>query len=290
MWAEIDDWVAKHLGLRDASRCRRAVGGGCIHATWVIGEPGKELFLKTGGLDQLGVYQSEADGLRRLRNAAEGSGEIRVPEVMGVMQGAGVACLILEYIELRRDGDESALGRGLAHIHRDSADMFGLEIDNTIGSTPQMNTQSKSWIEFWREQRLKPQLEMAQVRGFNYAGADTLLSSLDMFFAEGDPAVSLLHGDLWGGNIGFDRDGVPVLFDPAVYYGDREADLAFTEVFVGFGPAFYRAYQDAWPMDSEFTRRKTLYNLYHILNHQNIFGSMYAGQAQSMIDELISGH
>jgi fructosamine-3-kinase len=175
-------------------------------------------------------------------------------------------------------------------MHRTARDHFGWDRDNTIGSTPQHNAPCGEWVTFWREHRLGFQLDLAARQG--YGGrlqklGERLLADLTGLI-DHDPRPSLLHGDLWGGNIGYDREGNPVIFDPAVYYGDREADLAMTELFGGFGSGFYAAYEEAWPLDPGYSVRKTLYNLYHILNHLNLFGSGYLGQAQTMTERLLA--
>jgi len=186
---------------------------------------------------------------------------------------------------------DELLGRQLAALHRVTHTRFGWHRDNTIGSTPQINTQKNDWVTFYREQRLRYQLELAAENG--YGGSlqrrgEQLLERLPAFFISYRPRPSLLHGDLWGGNHAALTDGTPVIFDPAVYYGDREADLAMTELFGGFGSGFYSAYRAAWPLDPGYRVRKDLYNLYHVLNHLNLFGGGYRGQAEQMVDRLLA--
>jgi fructosamine-3-kinase len=176
-------------------------------------------------------------------------------------------------------------------MHRHTADRFGWSRDNTIGSTPQINHTDEAWTTFFRERRLRFQLDLAASRGAPAALIDRgarLLEGLPGFFSVYQPAASLLHGDLWGGNWGCDGDGQPVLFDPAVYFGDRETDLAMTELFGGFDDRFYQSYRQSWAIDPGYSTRKVLYNLYHVLNHFNLFGGGYARQAQGMIDTLIA--
>jgi fructosamine-3-kinase len=164
-------------------------------------------------------------------------------------------------------------------------------MDNTIGSTPQHNNRESNWVRFWQKQRLGKQLEFAADNG--YGGqvlrlGEKVLEKVPVFFSDYQPAPSLLHGDLWGGNAAVTTQGEPVMFDPACYYGDREADLAMTELFGGFGRDFYAAYQTIYPLDSGYAQRKTLYNLYHILNHLNLFGRGYLGQATAMMERLLT--
>jgi protein-ribulosamine 3-kinase len=197
---------------------------------------------------------------------------------------------VLEHLELRASGDYAALARTLARVHSTHGEAFGWPRSNYIGKTPQLNRSSRSWIDFWRDARLAPQLELARSNNLPpqlLRKGERLLEVLPGLLAEHRPAASLLHGDLWGGNAGFLASGEPVLFDPAVYWGDREADLAMTELFGGFPPAFYSAYTEIAPLSSGYVRRKPLYNLYHVLNHANLFGGGYAFQAERMIDGLL---
>ena len=175
---------------------------------------------------------------------------------------------------MRRDGDYAALGRMLAQVHRSNARRFGWQRDNFIGLGEQPNGWSDDWAEFFLEKRLKPQAAKC--------GLLDQLPDVRWILAGHRPAPSLLHGDLWNGNAGFTADG-PVIFDPAVYYGDHEADLAMTELFGGFPPDFYASYQKEFPLDAGYERRKHLYNLYHLLNHLNLFGSGYFGQVKSAL-------
>jgi fructosamine-3-kinase len=150
---------------------------------------------------------------------------------------------------------------------------------------------SDSWPRFFAERRLRPQLALARSSGadrITLQDGEELCEKLAAFFLDGHPLPSLLHGDLWGGNAGMLPDGTPVVFDPACYYGDRETDIAMSELFGGFPESFYAAYREAWPLDSGYEARKTLYNLYHILNHFNIFGAGYLGQAKRMIARLLA--
>ena len=178
----------------------------------------------------------------------------------------------------------------LAALHRTVAEAYGWRRDNTIGSTPQLNEWSGHWLEFLCERRIGHQLDLALRRGNKRLSqrGEELLERMGDLFTDYTPVASLLHGDLWAGNSAATPGGEPVVFDPAVYYGDREADIAMTELFGGFGPRFYAAYNEAWPLDPGYRVRKTLYNLYHIINHFNMFGGGYGGQAERMIDQLLS--
>lgn len=287
-WQAISEHIAAATGRPFSAVTGRMVGGGCINATYRVEDRGRRYFLKTNQASCLSMFEAEAAGLKELATA----GAIRVPQPVCAGVAQGTAFLVLEFIDFATagQGGAEALGRQLAALHRHGSTQFGWHRDNTIGATPQPNTQAGRWPDFWRDRRLGHQLALAAENG--YGGAlqrhgERLLVRLEVFFDGYAPQPSLLHGDLWGGNYGFDRAGAPVLFDPAVYYGDREADLAMTELFGGFPAAFHAAYREAFPLDAGYRVRKTLYNLYHILNHLNLFGGSYLGQAEGMIARLL---
>ncbi len=262
------------------------VAGGCIHRCLLLEGGGRRYFAKTNAGAELDNFAAEADGLAALSAAGA-----RVPLPLCRGEAGGEAFLILEHLELRANGDHAALGRALAQVHAIRGESFGWRRDNYIGRTPQLNRRSSSWSDFWREARLGPQLELARKNGLGKSllrKGEQLAEVLPGLLSEHAPGASLLHGDLWSGNAGFLADGAPVLFDPAVYWGDREADLAMTELFGGFPQAFYSAYREAAPLDQGYAVRKTLYNLYHVLNHANLFGGGYAAQAKAMIERLLA--
>jgi fructosamine-3-kinase len=247
------------------------------------------LFVKRLPLGERWRLEAEADGLERIAK----TGAIRVPAVNRIGAQGGEAFLELEWFELHAAdaASDARMGEALARLHAATAPAFGLERDNAIGATPQPNAPSGDWIAFWRERRLGFQLDLAAGNGHDGRLQDRgrrLLERLPACFAGHRPQPSLLHGDLWGGNRAMLADGTPVVYDPAVYYGDREADLAMTRLFGGFGPRFYAAYEHAWPPDAGAEARRDLYNLYHVLNHLNLFGGGYRAQAEGMIDRLLA--
>lgn len=285
-WQSLEAAVETATGQPFRVRDSRSMGGGCINRAILVSDGKRSFFVKLNTASLLSMFEAEASGLDELLSADA----IRVPVAVCTGTSDGNAWLVMEYIPMRGPADARLAGEQLALMHRKQADAFGWRLDNTIGSTPQPNDWMEEWIAFLREQRLGFQLELAARNGYGgrlQSEGEKLLASLDQLIDHA-PVPSLLHGDLWGGNIGYDDGGNPVIFDPAVYYGDREADLAMTELFGGFGRAFYDAYNDAWPLDRGYAVRKTLYNLYHILNHLNLFGGGYAGQAQGMIDRLLA--
>jgi fructosamine-3-kinase len=235
-----------------------------------------------------GALAAEAHGLRALAAAQA----VRVPAVVAIADpsdsgGQGPAYLLSEWIE--GDGarpDMAALGEGLAALHRATAGAFGLERDNYIGGTPQANGWLPAWPAFFRERRLAPQVAMAEAGGrltpARRRALERVLARLDELLAGAGAAPSLIHGDLWGGNVVAGAGGAPALIDPASSYSDREAELAFTELFGGFGPRFYQAYNAAWPLEPGYAARRDLYNLYHLLNHLNLFGEGYGAQVDAV--------
>ena len=271
-------------------RTIRPVGGGSINASYAFTtRDGARYFLKLNTVEKLDMFTAERDGLLELA-AAEA---VRVPEpiVAGVAEGRSY--LLMEALDLggRSATAAAELGRRLARQHRTVRDEYGWHRDNTIGSTPQPNAWMEDWVGFLRERRLGFQLRLAERNGVSprvVERGEELLERLPEFFRGYEPSASVLHGDLWGGNWGITADGVPVVFDPAVYFGDRETDIAMTMLFGGFGSEFLGAYQSEWPLDPGFRRRVDLYNLYHVLNHYNLFGGGYQRQAAEMLEGLLS--
>ena len=285
--AELAAAIGRVTGTPFEVRSTCAAHGGDISEAFMLSDGTRTFFVKTQPAARLAMFESEAAGLAEL----EAAHAVLVPRVVCLGLAAGQAYLVLEHLPLEPRGDAAQLGRQLAQQHRVSAAQFGWSRDNWIGATPQPNARADDWVDFWREQRLGFQLKLAAQNGFSgplQRDGETLMAGLAGLFSDYRPQASLLHGDLWGGNHGYLADGTPVIFDPAVYFGDRECDLAMSELFGGFAPDFYAAYREAWPLDAGYAVRKTLYNLYHILNHANLFGGGYAAQAQRMIAQLLA--
>lgn len=289
-WNEISDSLASAVGGAGKITGKHQLSGGSINSAYrVETEHGGSFFVKLNREELLSMFEAESEGLQELRKA----NAIRVPEPVLSGAGQGYSWIVTEYISFGRGTarTEEMFGRQFAEMHRYVSDRFGWHRNNSIGSTPQMNGRTDDWVEFYRMHRLGFQLNLAAENGFRgslQTKGERLMVDLGSFFCDYKSVPSLMHGDLWGGNKGVDEDGNPVIFDPAVYYGDREADLAMTTLFGGFSSRFYDAYDEAWPLDEGYRIRKTLYNLYHILNHANLFGGGYASQAEGMIDQLLS--
>ncbi len=267
----------------------QSVPGGSINSCYrVIDRQGRARFLKVNAADCADMFVAELAGLRELRAAIA----VHVPEPLASGTADDAAWLLMEFLELEPGSAVAAarLGERLALQHRHVSERWGWGRDNTIGSTPQRNGWHEEWIGFWSRERLGFQLELAARQGYGGALArrgQRLQERLPGLFEGYEPVASLLHGDLWGGNWAMAGNGEPVIFDPAVYYGDRETDLAMTELFGGFPQEFYRAYERAWPLHPGYRRRKDVYNLYHVLNHLNLFGGGYLAQATGLMDRLL---
>ena len=286
MWTAVASHISGVTGKPFRIQSRRSVGGGSINRAFVIEDAHRRYFVKLNDHTRVDMFEAEALGLQTLHSA----GSIRVPEPICWAVNGEHAYLVLEWLDLAPTGTWESLGENLANLHRvTSVEGYGWIRDNTIGSTPQPNPRTADWAEFFTRHRLAYQLALPVAQAtFERSVAEKLLNAANALLDGHRPEPALLHGDLWSGNASFTATGEPVIFDPAVYYGDRETDLAMTELFGGFPPAFYAGYQRHNPLAPGYQKRKTLYNLYHILNHLNLFGRSYASQANSMIHRLLN--
>ncbi len=289
-WQAITQHISRTCGKTFQLESSTRVGGGCINTAYRLSGGGDDYFVKLNRADRYDMFVAEAEGLLELANAHA----VRVPKPVCTGVYDDQAYLVMEFITLSNPVGAQAmrhLGEQLAQLHRFTKPQCGWQRDNTIGSTPQLNHWMSSWLTFWREQRLGYQLRLAAEQGLPRRVLDKgeqVQNKMGALFIAHQPAASMLHGDLWGGNIGITTQGQPVIFDPAVYFGDRETDLAMTELFGGFTADFYAAYRATWPLDEGYTLRKVFYNLYHVLNHYNLFGGSYAAQAEDMMDRLLA--
>ena len=288
-WQAIATHISEITGQYFEVQTHYAIASSYLHETYRIEGVEQNYFIKFNYADCLDLFVAEAESLREL--AQENRIKVPMPLCWGATQTH--AYLVMQYIALRDITPIASgqLGELLATLHRITHDQFGWHRDNYLGKMFQPNHQEENWIKFWQTQRLGVQLALAAEQGYSALLQDKgndLLSELNEFFSPYEPVPSLLHGNLWLGNCATDVAGTPVIFHPAVYYGDRETDLAMTELFGGFSEQFYDAYQEVWPLDEGYVVRKQLYNLYHILNHLNLFGGNYLKQAENMILSLLS--
>ncbi|MBD2622315.1 fructosamine kinase family protein [Microcystis flos-aquae FACHB-1344] len=286
MWTQIARHITQTTEKPFEIEKSHPVSGGCINQGYAVTGNGLIYFVKINQANQEAMFAAEALGLKQIHATKT----IRVPEPIcwGIAEKSSY--LVLEWLEFGGGNSQSweKMGQNLARLHQVSlSDRFGWHCNNTIGSTPQINTVSNSWADFFAHQRIGYQLRLAKERGGNFPDEDQVIPAISEILSQHQPHPSLVHGDLWSGNAAITVDGEPVILDPATYWGDREVDLAMTELFGGFPAAFYRGYNDVFPLDAGYQQRKTLYNLYHILNHFNLFGGGYASQANRMLQEIL---
>lgn len=287
LWTEIQRQISQVLGQDFLITDRKSIGGGSINQAYQVSDGHEHYFVKLNQASKVAMFEAEAAGLQEMHNTQS----IRVPRPLGWGTAAGQSYIILEWIPLGRGDSQAwfAMGQQLAAMHRQAHDQgFGWHQNNTIGDTPQRNPWTEDWGEFFAEHRLGYQLQLAQRHGGHFLQGEVLVGKIPALLAHHHATSSLVHGDLWSGNAAFSQGGEPIILDPATYYGDREVDIAMTELFGGFPPAFYNGYQEAWPLAEGYQQRKVLYNLYHILNHFNLFGGGYASQAQRMIEQVLA--
>lgn len=277
--------LGRNVAMKPASG-GGASGGGGATTTAVADQDGTRYFVKAAvnGHDML---RAEYLGVKSMSD----TNTIRVPKPICLGEYQSKAFCVFEYLEFCGGNKQYQLGQQLARMHRQASEnsQFGFDIDNTIGATPQPNGWISDWAEFWDAHRLGHMLKLTDNAGFSKEEVKKLRQKTKELLGH-NPSPSLVHGDLWGGNKGFCKDNgdiVPVIFDPATYYGDREVDIAMTYVFGGFSNEFYDGYESEWPLPAGHEKRRTIYNLYHILNHEVLFGGMYRSQARGMIHEIL---
>jgi len=287
MWTKIAEHISQVTGEKFDIKNRRSVGGGCINQGYVISDNNHTYFGKINQASQVDMFAAEALGLKEMWETQT----IKVPQPICWGTADNSAYIVQEYLELGSGGGKIAweeMGKQLAAMHKTSNFKgFGWHENNTIGSTPQINNWTTDWADFFAEHRINFQIKLAKRRGGQFSQGETLIKAIPELLANHHPQPSLVHGDLWGGNASITASGEPVIFDPATYYGDREVDLAMTELFGGFPAAFYQGYNAVWPLEPGYELRKSLYNLYHILNHFNLFGGGYESQANRMIKQIL---
>jgi len=294
-WRTVEKHLSRVLDKSIQFQNSRALSGGDINNSFKLTDKNnQQWFIKTNQPSLLHMFEAESKGLEALNS----SNSFRLPKPICHGDNEHYSYLVLEYLDLKPHISQKLTGQSLAKMHRFQRSLtdntkrsFGWERNNTIGSTAQSNRYHKDWLSFWKQERLQFQLNLALSNDYpfiDYENGLKLAENLNTFFSNYSPQPSLLHGDLWSGNCASDAHGNPVIFDPAVYWGDRETDIAMTELFGGFNQDFYAAYNADYPLDPGYATRKQLYNLYHILNHFNLFGGGYASQAARMTNTLLA--
>ena len=289
LWNEIAIAISQAIATDFKCDRRQSRSGGCINQAFTIADQNHQFFVKLNDATCIEMFTAEAIALKQIADTKT----MRVPQPICYGLAGERAFLVLENLDLESRGDWEAMGRNLAAMHRVSSDIsgdrgFGWQQNNVIGSTPQLNPWTDDWIEFWWSSRLQWQMQLARRKGWRCpVPEEKIYAAIPRFFETYQPRPAMVHGDLWGGNVAFVQ-GEPVIFDPALYFGDREVDLAMTELFGGFPEAFYRSYNAAYPLDVGYRQRQNLYNLYHILNHFNLFGGGYGSQCDRLITAIVS--
>lgn len=291
-WLDFSQYLSEQLQQEIHIKRAHSVSGGDIHQAFQLQTNNGLLFLKTNLAQSLPLFAAEAHSL----SAISKTQSIFCPEPLGYGQFEQQAWLLMPHLELTSQGDDFQRGKKLAALHQQinqDSKPFGWFENNFIGHTLQPNQWSFDWVNFYGQQRLMPQLELSQLNGASrklYDIGIELIEALPFWFQDYNPKASLLHGDLWGGNSAFMKNASgnePIIYDPASYYGDREADIAMTELFGGFSADFYAGYNHSFALDKGYKNRKTLYNLYHVINHFNLFGGHYEQQALNTIHQLL---
>jgi len=292
-WHDFSQHLSEQLDTSIEIISAHSVTGGDIHQAYQLHTKQGNLFIKINQAGLLPLFETESHNLHAIHQS--NTARCPKPKGVGVYQN-NQAWLLMENLQLTHNGNDYQRGRDIAFMHHQihtASQPFGWFEDNYIGHTLQKNQWHFNWVDFYGNQRLKPQLELAQLRGADNSLFDfghQLIEALPYWFTDYNPKASLLHGDLWSGNSAFALDNQQseaVIFDPASYYGDRETDIAMTELFGGFSPDFYNGYQSVFPLDSGYAKRKPLYNLYHVINHFNLFGGAYEQQAVQIIQKLL---
>ncbi|MGL6261774.1 fructosamine kinase family protein [Vibrio sp. WXL210] len=286
MWRAIEQAISERLGAPFVIKEHEKITGGDINQAYVFGDGEQRFFAKVNDKSHLERFQLEAEQLDRL----QASNTVQVPDLIAVGHSKQHAWLILEYLVLKpldSCGGSYEFGSQLAQLHRwGEQKEYGYDVDNFIGATFQPNTWMKNWSHFFSEQRIGWQLQLLKEKGVHIVDLDEFVELVHQKLLHHNPRPSLLHGDLWHGNAAQSVAG-PVMYDPACYWGDRECDIAMTELFGGFDQRFYQGYNDEWQLDKSYPQRQPIYQLYHLLNHLNLFGGDYLSQTQKLIDKIM---
>jgi fructosamine-3-kinase len=284
MWHFISERISECIQQDFICDDIREVKAGDSHKAYKISDGKQHFFVKINEKIHLTNFEVEVDGLEHLSNTQL----FKVPNFICTGLVSNHSFLVLEYINMSQGNEHSwfHFGQTLAELHKtQTQQMYGWQEDNFIGLTPQSNLWQKKWSCFFAEQRIGFMLQLLSEKGLVLANIDTVVESIKSLLTGHNPKPSMLHGDLWQGNAGFHKNQ-PVLFDPAFYFGDRETDLAMTELFGRFPVHFYQGYADIWPLEVDYEYRKPIYQLYHVLNHALLFGGHYIESAKITLKNL----
>ncbi len=293
-WEGFTKTFGYQIGIEGPIVNVKSLHGGCINQAFAFSSKtnNQKYFIKINSSNLLWMFQAEYDALSQIKSTIDHSDIIVCPKPILTGTYKEHSFLLLDCLNLlntsKSSSDWNALGRGLASLHSCRKDIFGWHRKSTIGSTPQPNNQCDNWIEFWTEHRLLHQVKLAYDSGFSINGFDRIISKIGELFKNYDPYPSLIHGDLWSGNVGFEAGGKPAIFDPASYCADREAEFGIIHMFGGFPDEFFNGYDSILKRSDDFFRRKYLYQVYHELNHLNLFGGSYLPSVLSSVKKILT--
>lgn len=288
MWRSIALQISETLDQDFHLTEHQKIIGGDINEVYRISDENHHFFIKINERERYDLFIQEAFSLTALARP----GQLSLPKVITHGTTKENAFLVMDYLPHMDEGEQNwiLLGQQLAAHHRHTHDNhYGWDNENYIGRTVQSNKWQRNWSRFFAEQRIGLQLQLLAEQGHSLGTIDNIVEDCAMMLQHHQPQPSMVHGDLWRGNVGF-SNSTPYLFDPAAYFGDREVDIAMTELFSGFPAEFYDSYQATNPLPDDYQERKQLYNLYHVLNHANLFGGSYIGQAQAIIDNMMKNN
>lgn len=284
MWHFISEQISDAIQKDFICDNIREINAGDSHKAFKVSDGKQRFFVKTNTKVCLTHFDAESEGLSHLGSTSL----FKVPKIICSGVVSDHSFLVLEYISMSQgeQKDWFKFGQILAEQHKThTQNMYGWQDDNYIGLTPQSNRWQKKWSQFFSEQRIGYMLQLLAEKGLNFADIDKVVNTIIRLLEGHNPDSSMLHGDLWQGNTGFYKHQ-PVLFDPAFYFGDRETDIAMTELFGRFPESFYQGYTDQWPLDDNYQYRKPVYQLFHVLNHALLFGGHYIDSAKLTLKNL----
>lgn len=299
MWSAIAESISFETGMNFNIQQRHEVAGGDVNIAYVvegIANPNikngvynstqKKYFVKINNKDKLALFDAELDNLKHITNLTPF--QTTTPITLGTTLDKSFFVLDHKCISLSRTENWYQLGKQLADMHLNTTHgQFGWHQDNYIGNTLQINRWQSNWRTFFSEQRIGWQLQLLAEKSIKIGDINHIIKICHDLLLHHNTKPCLVHGDLWQGNVGF-VNSQPIIYDPACYYGDREVDLAMTELFGAFPNEFYQGYEQAYPLDNGYHQRKMVYNFYHILNHVNMFNHDYLEQAKSTLARIIS--
>ncbi|WP_417614439.1 fructosamine kinase family protein [Oceanisphaera sp.] len=286
MWPTIANQISEATKTDFSVMNKKPLAGGEINRAFYIDDGQTAYFVKLNDAVHLEKFRCEWNSLDHLR----ASDTLQVPRPICCGSTLSSSFLVLAYLPFNEGSEQAwhALGQQLARLHQSQHQpMYGWDDDNFLGLSIQPNAWHKKWSTFFAEQRIGWQLTILADKGIHFGDVEEIVTCIKQRLIHHQPAASLLHGDLWRGNVAF-YDNRPVIFDPASYFGDREADIAMTELFGQFPHVFYQGYNAVWPLDAGYRERSEIYNLYHLLNHVSHFGEPYREQASSSVNRILS--